>query len=401
MGHAGAWAGIGEATAEEKYKVLQNAGVAMVDHPENFGNVVKGLLSQAGSTGTCRQTQTPTQRRGIHTMTSLHLQHQQAVDHLSTLLSDFSMTDDPPSDTTDSVHLSISIDRSSRQPCIITSPTTDPSKLPHRLARLPYPYLTGPDQATILAAIKHLQLDAAPPAAHAQTAKLITRLAELYRQQAITLSLDLCISKTGTLHLCCPRLFYDDAAFTSAKRHADLHALRNTSLTPSVQVEAEKSGIVFVKLNTDDDKANANIGTLVNGAGLAMNTLDALALAPYNLACTNFLDTGGKATSETVKRCFSLILGDARVKVIFVNIFGGLTDCAMIAEGIIMAFDEVDMRGVPVVVRLRGTNEEQGQRRIRESGLMLESFDGFDEAARRVGELAAASAASAEVVVKK
>ncbi|KAH0335154.1 succinyl-CoA synthetase-like protein, partial [Aureobasidium melanogenum] len=406
MGHAGAWAGVGEPTAEEKYKILQDAGVAMVDHPEKFGNVMKGLLKQAGKdVSKIQQSAAANQRRGMHTMRqlrpsittqasrsglnqqrNLHLRNQKAVDHLNKSLEGFNIFEETPNNA-DSVYLSISVDRSDRSPCIIASPSTNPRKLHHRLRRFPFSYLEGPDQETILAAIRHLQLDAAPPAAHAQTAKLISKLADLYREQeAVSLAVNLSISPSGTLNLSQPQLFYDDAAFKSNKRHPELHALRDISSEPAVEVEAEKSGIVFVKLHPDDSEAN--IGTLVNGAGLAMNTVDALALPPHNGKCANFLDTGGKATSETVKTSFELILRDPRVKVIFVNIFGGLTDCGMIADGVIMAFEQVDMQGKPVVVRLRGTNEEVGQKKIAESGLPLEAFDGFHEAAQRVVELA-------------
>jgi succinyl-CoA synthetase alpha subunit len=92
-----------------------------------------------------------------------------------------------------------------------------------------------------------------------------------------------------------------------------------------------------------------------------MNTVDALTI--HGGHCANFLDTGGKATSETVKSSFRIICSDTRVKAIFVNIFGGLTRCDMIAEGIILAFRDLDMK-VPVVVRLRGTNEESGQKMV-------------------------------------
>lgn len=409
MGHAGAWAGVGEPTAEEKYKILQDAGVTMVDHPEKFGNVMKGLLKQVGKdVSKIQQSAAANQRRGMHTMRqvrpkatsqtsrfnsnqqrNLHLRDLKAVDHLTKSLEGFNITEETPNDA-DSVYLSISVDRSSRSPCIIASPSTNPRKLHHRLRRYPYSYLEGPDQNTIKAAIEHLQLDAAPPAAHAQTAKLISRLAELYREQeAVSLTVNLSISSEGFLNLSHPQLFYDDAAFKSNKRHSEIHALRDVSQESAVEVEAEKSGIVFVKLNSDDE--TASIGTLVNGAGLAMNTVDALALPPHNGKCANFLDTGGKATSETVKTSFELILKDPRVKVIFVNIFGGLTDCGMIADGVIMAFEKVDMQGKPVVVRLRGTNEEVGQKKIAESGLPLEAFDGFHEAAQRVVELAGKS----------
>jgi hypothetical protein len=100
---------------------------------------------------------------------------------------------------------------------------------------------------------------------------------------------------------------------------------------------------------------------VVNGAGLAMNTVDALTI--HGGHCANFLDTGGKATSETVKASFRVICSDTRVKAVFVNIFGGLTRCDMIAEGIILAFRDLNMK-VPVVVRLRGTNEELGQKMV-------------------------------------
>lgn len=92
-----------------------------------------------------------------------------------------------------------------------------------------------------------------------------------------------------------------------------------------------------------------------------MNTVDAL--AKYGGECSNFLDTGGKATSETVKSSFRIIISNPNVKAVFVNIFGGLTRCDMIAEGIILAFRDLDMK-VPVVVRLRGTNEERGQEMV-------------------------------------
>ena len=99
----------------------------------------------------------------------------------------------------------------------------------------------------------------------------------------------------------------------------------------------------------------------VNGAGLAMNTTDAI--NDHRGRCANFLDTGGKATSETVKTSFQLILKDPRVKTIFVNIFGGLTLCDMIAEGILLAYRDLGIK-LPVVVRLRGTNEKIGQKMV-------------------------------------
>lgn len=319
---------------------------------------------------------------------NLHVDGKPAVKILAEHINGITITEEPPKGV-DSHYLSITVDRSSRTPCIAVSPTATPSGIHKRTKRLPYDYTSGPSQTLIKAAIQDLQMDAAPPLAHAQTAKLIHSLASIYKtKEAISLAVTLSIDPEGALLASSPLLHFDDAAFKSAKRQQDIHSLRDTSLELPVEVEAEESGIVFVKLNPDNPAAG--IGTLVNGAGLAMNTVDSLELPPNNGLCANFLDTGGKATSQTVKTSFELILRDDRVRVIFVNIFGGLTDCGMIADGVILAFKEVDMKGVPVIVRLRGTNEEVGQKRIAESGLGLESFDGFEEAARRVCELAKA-----------
>lgn len=252
-----------------------------------------------------------------------------------------------------------------------------------------FPYSTGYKEPTKASAealtayttsLKGTQLESVSqhlaPALHSIASFML-----LHEALSITLHLSPSSSSSNPI-LHTPLLHLDDAAFKSANRQKSLFALRpSPSATTSA---AEEAGIVYVTLDPTD--RTARIGTIVNGAGLAMNTVDALALR--NAKCANFLDTGGKATADTVKRSFALVLSDPRVQVVFVNIFGGLTDCGMIADGIILAFKELDTRGVPVVVRLRGTNEEEGQRRIAESGLPLEAFDGFDEAARRVVELA-------------
>ena len=173
-------------------------------------------------------------------------------------------------------------------------------------------------------------------------------------------------------------LSFDDWAFAMSKRQKDVHSLRDTSREVAEEVEVEKDGIVYVRL-----PGSGQVGTLVNGAGLAMNTTDALALAGFPAA--NFLDTGGKATAETVRSSFRAVLSDPRVKAVFVNIFGGLTRCEMIAEGIILAYKKEGIK-VPVVVRLRGTNEEEGRRVLRESGLNLLAVEDFQEGVKKIGE---------------
>jgi succinyl-CoA synthetase alpha subunit len=407
MGHAGAWTARGEQTATEKLKILQNVGVTMVDHPEKFGNVMKELLSKSGRDPKKIIQDAAHQKRSYHTSTrrplaeiqrqarqatqqrrGLVLRSNQAPDVLGPYISAIDgLTITPDDAPKTGFYVSVTIDRTSREPCLATAPTPDLSQLRHRLQRFPYSYLSGPSHTTISAALSHAQLDAAPPAALAQSTALLAALSKMYTEkEAITLGLVASISQSGNLLLHAPTLHlqFDDSAFKSAARQTDISALRRPATEDPDEFEAEADGIVYVRLHPHNPAAN--IGTLVNGAGLAMNTVDALAL--HSGLAANFLDTGGKATSATVKKSFELVLRDPRVKVIFVNIFGGLTDGAMIAEGILLAFKEVDMRGVPVVVRIRGTNEERGQKIIAESGLGLEAFDGFEEAARRVVEIA-------------
>jgi succinyl-CoA synthetase beta subunit len=126
---------------------------------------------------------------------------------------------------------------------------------------------------------------------------------------------------------------------------------------------------------------DGNIGCMVNGAGLAMATMDVIALNGGTPA--NFLDVGGGANKERVTEAFKLILSDPDVKAIFVNIFGGIVRCDMIAEGIIAAVKEVDVKG-PVVVRLEGTNVEIGKELLRNSGLAIIAADDINDGAAKV-----------------
>ena len=143
------------------------------------------------------------------------------------------------------------------------------------------------------------------------------------------------------------------------------------------EIVAKEVGINYVALD-------GNIGCMVNGAGLAMGTMDIIKQAGGEPA--NFLDVGGGATADQVTKAFDLILRDKAVKGIFVNIFGGIMRCDIIAEGVIQAAKELDLK-VPVVVRLRGTNVEKGKEMLEKSGLNLVSADDMDEAAKKIVEL--------------
>ncbi|KAI0728605.1 succinate-CoA ligase [Fomitopsis betulina] len=168
--------------------------------------------------------------------------------------------------------------------------------------------------------------------------------------------------------------FDDNAEF----RQKDIFALRDITQEEPSEVEAQKANLNFIKLD-------GNIGCLVNGAGLAMATMDVLALHGGNPA--NFLDVGGGATPETVKTAFSILLADPKVKSIFINIFGGIMRCDYIAEGVIRATKELGLT-IPLVVRLKGTKEAEAKQMIRESGLKIMPFDELDDAAESAVQLA-------------
>ncbi|OAQ60111.1 Succinyl-CoA synthetase, beta subunit [Pochonia chlamydosporia 170] len=168
---------------------------------------------------------------------------------------------------------------------------------------------------------------------------------------------------------------FDNAA---ARRQEELFALRDKTQEVQDEVEAEKHGLVYVKMD-------GNIGNVVNGAGLAMATNDAIGF--HGGASANFLDAGGKATKDTMIQAFRIITRDERVKSILVNIYGGITQCDMIAESIIGATSELGIK-VPMVVRLQGTNSEKGLKMLEDADLGLVVESDFGEAARRAVELA-------------
>ncbi|WVQ95714.1 hypothetical protein IAU59_002813 [Kwoniella sp. CBS 9459] len=163
--------------------------------------------------------------------------------------------------------------------------------------------------------------------------------------------------------------FDDNADF----RQTDVFKLRDTTQEDAQEVEAAEYGLNFIKLDGD-------IGCLVNGAGLAMATMDVLNL--HGGSPANFLDVGGGATADAVKKAFELLLSSKNVKSIFVNIFGGIMRCDVIAEGIIKATKELQLT-IPLVVRLQGTKEAEAKKMINESGLKIFPFDGLDEAAAK------------------
>lgn len=166
----------------------------------------------------------------------------------------------------------------------------------------------------------------------------------------------------------------DNALF----RHKDLEELRDISEEDPLEVEAGKSGLNYVKLD-------GNVGCMVNGAGLAMATMDIIKISGGEPA--NFLDVGGGANAETVEAGFRIILKDPNVKAILINIFGGIVRCDRVANGVVEAYKKVGNIPVPIIVRLQGTNAEEGAKIIQESGLKVFSAILLKDAAQKIKEV--------------
>jgi len=163
-------------------------------------------------------------------------------------------------------------------------------------------------------------------------------------------------------------------------RHPDFAAMRDTAEEDPMEVEASESNLNYVKLD-------GNVGCMVNGAGLAMATMDIIKIAGGEPA--NFLDVGGTANAQTVKAAFGIILEDPNVKAILINIFGGIVRCDRVAQGVIDAYKEMGDIPIPIIVRLQGTNAVEAKKLIDESGLKVFSAILLKEAADRVKEVLA------------
>src|SRR5262245_7517309 len=181
----------------------------------------------------------------------------------------------------------------------------------------------------------------------------------------------LVVTKDGKLICLDAKIGFDDNAVF---RHPDIEALRDFDQEEPAEVEASRLGLSYVKLD-------GTIGCMVNGAGLAMATMDIIKLRGGGPA--NFLDVGGGASKEKIAEAFKIILSDPHVKGVLVNIFGGIMRCDVIAEGIIEAVREVKI-GMPLVVRLEGTNVGRGKTLLQESGLSVIPADDLDDAARKI-----------------
>jgi succinyl-CoA synthetase beta subunit len=183
----------------------------------------------------------------------------------------------------------------------------------------------------------------------------------------------LLVTKAGDVLALDAKMNFDDNALF---RHPEIKEMRDLDEEDPLEVEASKYGLNYIKLE-------GNVGCMVNGAGLAMATMDLVKLAGGEPA--NFLDVGGGATEEQVKNAFRIILSDKNVKAILINIFGGIMRCDIIAKGVVAAVREMGL-ATPVVVRLEGTNVDEGKKILRESGLKITPAEGLADAAKKAVE---------------
>jgi succinyl-CoA synthetase beta subunit len=185
----------------------------------------------------------------------------------------------------------------------------------------------------------------------------------------------LILTKGGDLLALDAKVSFDDNALY---RHPDLRDFRDITEEDPLEVEASKFSLNYIRLD-------GNIGCMVNGAGLAMATMDIIKLSGGEPA--NFLDVGGGANAEQIKNAFRILMADKNVKAVLINIFGGILRCDVLAQGVIAAVQELGVP-VPIVIRMEGTNVEEGKRMLKESGLNFSTADSMGEAAERVVSLA-------------
>ncbi|HEU5251594.1 MAG TPA: ADP-forming succinate--CoA ligase subunit beta [Thermoanaerobaculia bacterium] len=189
----------------------------------------------------------------------------------------------------------------------------------------------------------------------------------------------LVVTRSGQVLALDAKMNFDDNALF---RHPEIRQMRDLGEEDPLEVDASKYGLNYIKLD-------GNVGCMVNGAGLAMATMDLVKLAGGEPA--NFLDVGGGANEEQVKNAFRIILSDPNVRAILINIFGGIMRCDIIAKGVVAAVREMGL-ALPVVVRLEGTNVDEGKRILSESGLTVTPAEGLADAARKAVEAATAGA---------
>ena len=278
------------------------------------------------------------------------------------------------------LYVSILVDRAAACPVVIASAAGGmdieevAAKEPDKILREPINPGTGvvPFQARKLAFGMGL-----PPASVGKFVKVLDSVYKAFIEtDASMIEVNpLILTKGGDLLALDAKVSFDDNALY---RHPDLKDLRDVSEEDPLEVEASKFSLNYIRLD-------GTIGCMVNGAGLAMATMDIIKLAGGEPA--NFLDVGGGANADQIKNAFRILMADKNVKAVLINIFGGILRCDVLAAGVIAAVQELGVP-VPIVIRMEGTNVEEGKRMLRESGLNFTTADGMGDAAEKVVALA-------------
>jgi succinyl-CoA synthetase beta subunit len=278
------------------------------------------------------------------------------------------------------LYLSIVIDRSTRQPVLMVSAAGGmdieevAARTPEQIHKEYIDPAVGlvPFQARKLAFALGLEGDSVGKA----TKMMLALYNAFVSTDASLLEINpLIVTKDGSLLALDAKMNFDDNALY---RHGDLRDLRDLSEEDPLEVEASKFSLNYIRLD-------GTIGCMVNGAGLAMATMDIIKLAGGEPA--NFLDVGGGANAEQIRNAFKILMSDTNVKAVLINIFGGILRCDVLAAGVIAAVKELGVP-VPIVIRMKGTNVEEGKRMLADSGLNFTTADVMGEAAEKVVALA-------------
>ena len=278
------------------------------------------------------------------------------------------------------LYLGMVVDRSTRRPVLMASPDggmeieTVAAETPDRIFKVFLDPALGLQafQARQLAFALELKGDQIGKAARLMSAVVQAFLAT----DASLIEINpLIVTASGDLVALDAKVTFDDNALY---RHPDYRELRDLSEEDPLEIEASKYSLNYIKLD-------GSIGCMVNGAGLAMATMDIIKLAGGEPA--NFLDVGGGANAEQIKNAFRILTSDPAVRAVLINIFGGILRCDVLAQGVIEAVKDLGVR-VPIVIRMEGTNVELGKQMLRESGLNFTTADSMGEAAEKVVALA-------------